>query len=73
MSNLIVHSVVRDHSNNYLEHSVVSGDGKFLGAILMSLTSTVFTPFRYLETRYWYWQQPVGIPISEKHLKALQD
>jgi len=49
MSNLIVHSVVRDHSNKYLEHSVVSGDGKFLGGIVMSLTSIVFTPCRYFE------------------------
>ena len=71
-SNFIVHSVVRDHGDNYLEHSVVTGEGRFLGALIKGVTSRIYTPVRYLETRYWYWQQPVGTPLSKKHLEALQ-
>ena len=72
-SHWIVHSVVRDHSNNYLEHSVRSGDGKFLGAMIYCTATIIYTPARFIETLYWYWQQPVGTPLSKKHLQALQE
>ena len=72
MSKFIVHSVVRDHADNYLEHSVVAGDGIFFGGMIKDVSSAIYTPFRFLESHYWCWQQPVGTPLSRKHLEALQ-
>ena len=73
MSDFIVHSVVRDNTDQYLEHSVVTGDGRFLGGMIKSFTSSIYTPLRFLETRYWYLQQPVGTPLSKKHIEDLHD
>ena len=71
ISKFIVHSVVRDHTDNYLEHSVVAGDGIFLGGMIKNASSVIYTPLRIIETQYWYWHQPIGSPLSSKHLKAL--
>ena len=67
----IVHSVVRDHSNNYMKHSVVAGEGKFLGATIKGITSSIYTPCRFFEAKYWYWKLPVGTPLTKNHLQNL--
>jgi hypothetical protein len=58
MNQSIVHSVVRDHAGNIHEHSVVSGDGIFLGGMIKTVSAAIYTPLRFIETQYWYWQQP---------------
>ena len=72
LSGFIVHSVVRDHSQNYMEHSVIAGDRGDLGRRLASTASAIYTPLRLVETRFWYWKQPAGTPLSKKHLEQLQ-
>ena len=68
----IVHSVVRDNSNRYMEHSVISGDGMFLGAIFKGYTTALYSPLRFLEVKYWYMQQPIGTDLSDEHMANLE-
>ncbi len=63
----IVHSVVRDHTHHYLEHSVVAGDGKLFGGYINELYFYFYTPLRYIECRYWYIRHPIGTPLSKAH------
>ena len=67
----IVHSVVRDHSDHYLEHSVKAGEGKFIGGTIKNVVSIIYTPLRTIEMRYWYSKQPVGMPLTQEHLDNL--
>ena len=70
-SGFIVHSVVRDHSNQYMEHSVVAGDGRFIGGYIKGGVSILYAPCRSLEIIYWYWKQPVGMPLTKEHLSNI--